>query len=196
MKKLVLASALVLSSAVLFSCQKKEEQPAPAEQSAPAEQQAPAQQQPAEQPAQPAEQQSAPAGQEQKAPEGQAPAEQQPKEQKSSEQTSPKESEKQVAKKEEKKAESVAKVDGKALFTTKGCTACHQEATDAVGPALKKIAAVYAGKEADLIKFLKGESQAIVDPAKAAIMQPQINTTKALSDEERKALAEFILSHK
>jgi len=194
MRKLVLASALVLSSAVLFSCQKKEEQPA--EQPAPAEQQAPAQQQPAEQPAQPAEQQSAPAGQEQQAPEGQAPAEQQPKEQKSSEKTSPKQAEKQVTKKEEKKAESVAKVDGKALFTTKGCTACHQEAADTVGPALKKIATAYAGKEADLIKFLKGEGKAIVDPTKFAVMQPQLNTTKALSDEERKALAEFILSHK
>ncbi len=87
-------------------------------------------------------------------------------------------------------------VDGAALFKSKGCAACHQATVDTVGPSLKKIAEAYAGKEADLIKFLKGEHKAIVDPAKFAIMQPQLNTTKALSDEELKALAEFMLSHK
>jgi len=86
--------------------------------------------------------------------------------------------------------------DGKALFQQKGCTACHQPAADTVGPALKKIATAYAGKEADLIKFLKGEGKAIVDPAKEAVMKPQLNTTKALKDDERKALAQFILSNK
>lgn len=86
--------------------------------------------------------------------------------------------------------------DGKALFQQKGCTACHQAAADTVGPSLKKIAAAYAGKEAELIKFLKGEGKAIVDPAKEAVMKPQINTTKAMKDDELKALAQFILSNK
>jgi len=86
--------------------------------------------------------------------------------------------------------------DGKTIFQSKGCTACHQATADTVGPSLKKIAAAYAGKEADLIKYLKGEGKAIVDPAKEAIMKPQIYTTKALKDDERKALSEFILSHK
>ena len=86
--------------------------------------------------------------------------------------------------------------DGKALFQQKGCTACHQADKDTVGPALKKIAAAYKGKEADLIKFLKGQGKAIVDPAKEAVMKPNLNTTKAMKDDELKALAEFILSHK
>ncbi|MEZ0324190.1 MAG: c-type cytochrome [Hydrogenothermaceae bacterium] len=86
--------------------------------------------------------------------------------------------------------------DGKALFQQKGCTACHQAAVDTVGPSLKKIAAAYAGKEENLIKFLKGQGKAIVDPAKEAIMKPQINTTKAMKDDELKALAQFILSNK
>jgi cytochrome c len=86
--------------------------------------------------------------------------------------------------------------DGKALFQQKGCTACHQAAADTVGPALKKIAATYKGKEADLIKFLKGQGKAIVDPAKEAVMKPNLNTTKAMKDDELKALAQFILSHK
>lgn len=86
--------------------------------------------------------------------------------------------------------------DGKALFQSKGCTACHQAAADTVGPSLKKIAGAYAGKEADLIKFLKGQGKAVVDPAKEAVMKPQLNTTKAMKDDELKALVDFILSNK
>lgn len=86
--------------------------------------------------------------------------------------------------------------DGKAIFQSKGCSSCHQAAVDTVGPSLKKIAQAYAGKEEQLIKFLKGQSQPIVDPAKAAIMNAQLAMIKGLSDAELKALAEFILSHK
>lgn len=91
---------------------------------------------------------------------------------------------------------SFANEQGKALFQQKGCTACHQAAADTVGPALKKIAAAYAGKEGDLINYLKGNGKAIVWPEKEAIMKPQINTTKAMKDDELKALAQYILSNK
>ncbi|NPA58571.1 MAG: c-type cytochrome [Aquificae bacterium] len=86
-------------------------------------------------------------------------------------------------------------VDGAALFKSKGCAACHQPATDTVGPSLKKIAQAYKGKEADLIKFLKGEAEPIVDPAKFNVMKPQLNATKGMSDEELKALVEFMMKH-
>jgi len=85
---------------------------------------------------------------------------------------------------------------GKQLFTANGCTACHQEKADTVGPALAKIAQAYAGKKEDLIKFLKGEGKAIVDPAKFSIMQPNLAKTKALSDGDLSALADYILSVK
>ncbi|SNZ02448.1 cytochrome c [Persephonella hydrogeniphila] len=85
--------------------------------------------------------------------------------------------------------------DGGALFKSKGCAACHQASVDTVGPSLKKIAQAYKGKEGDLVKFLKGEAKPIVDPAKFGIMKPQLNTTKAMSDDELKAMAEFMLSH-
>ena len=93
-------------------------------------------------------------------------------------------------------AGSVLAADGKTIFQSKGCTGCHQPATPAVGPSLKDIAKAYAGKKEDLIKFLKGEGKAIVDPGKFALMKPQLNTTKALSDEELKALVDYMLSHK
>ncbi len=85
--------------------------------------------------------------------------------------------------------------DGKAIFQSKGCASCHNPTVDTVGPSLKKIAAAYKGKEDELIAFLKGQHKAIVDPAKFPIMMSQLNVTKKLTDEELKALADFILSH-
>ena len=86
--------------------------------------------------------------------------------------------------------------DGEKIFKSKGGASCHQPAADTVGPSLKKIAQAYAGKEDQLIKFLKGETSAIVDPAKAAIMKAQLVSVKSLSDDKLKALAQYILSHK
>jgi len=85
--------------------------------------------------------------------------------------------------------------DGKAIFQQKGCASCHQPTADTVGPSLKKIAQAY-GSVDQLVKYLKGEAQPIVDPAKAAIMNPQLAQLKGLSDAELKALAEYIMSYK
>ena len=92
--------------------------------------------------------------------------------------------------------DAVASVDGKSLFLNNGCVACHQMDKKTVGPAVKAIAAAYAGKKDDLVKFLKGEGKAVVDPANFAVMQPNLATTKKLSDAERAALADYILSNK
>ncbi len=86
--------------------------------------------------------------------------------------------------------------DGAAIFKSKGCASCHQPAVDTVGPSLKKIAKAYEGKKDQLVKFLKGQAPAIVDPAKFPIMKAQLNTIKGLSDKELEALADFMLSHK
>ena len=85
--------------------------------------------------------------------------------------------------------------DGGALFKSKGCAACHQATVDTVGPSLKKIAQAYKGKESELVKFLKGEAKPIVDPAKFGIMKPQLNATKSMSDDELKAMADFMMKH-
>jgi Cytochrome c551/c552 len=92
-------------------------------------------------------------------------------------------------------ADSKKPIDGKTLFQAKGCTACHQSDKDSVGPSLKKIADVYKGKESDLIKYLKGQGKAIVDPDKEAVMKPQLSTTKVMKDDELKALVKYILSN-
>ncbi|WP_028950485.1 c-type cytochrome [Sulfurihydrogenibium subterraneum] len=189
MKKIKLMSLTVISAALIVGCSKKEE--APQTQSQQPAQVQQTQQQPEQQPAQ---QQA----QQQEKTQEQKTAEQQPVNQQKAQESKPQEKTeaKKEAKKEEKKEETkVAKVDGESIFKSKGCTACHQAAADTVGPALKKIASAYSGKKEDLIKFFSGEGKAIVDPAKEAVMKPQIEITKKLSKEEKEALAEFILKH-
>jgi cytochrome c len=85
--------------------------------------------------------------------------------------------------------------DGEAIFKSKGCSACHKPASKSIGPALKEIAKAYKGKKDQLIKFFKGEADPVVDTGKFNMMKPQLSKTKALSDEEREALADFILKH-
>lgn len=89
-----------------------------------------------------------------------------------------------------------ATISGEEIFTAKGCVACHQLETKTVGPSLKEIAAAYDGNKDGLIAFLKEEGEAIIDPAQAAVMQPQLAVTKALPQAELDALTDYMLSHK
>ncbi len=87
-------------------------------------------------------------------------------------------------------------VDGKTIFKQKGCTACHKETINTVGPSVKKIAEVYKGDVNKMIAYLKGEHPAIVDPKKAAMMKRFLGKLKSLSDEELKALATYLATGK
>ena len=86
--------------------------------------------------------------------------------------------------------------DGKTLFTDSGCVACHKEAQKSIGPSLKDIAAAYAGKEDQMFAFLKGKSEAIVDPPQFAVMKPNLDITKKMADEDVKAIINYIMSQK
>ncbi len=101
----------------------------------------------------------------------------------------------ETAKKDVKATEVVASA-GQKLYSEKGCLVCHQLNTKLVGPAVKDIAAAYSGNKAGLTAFLKGESNAIVDPSQASVMQPQIAITKALPADELDAIVDYILSIK
>ncbi len=85
--------------------------------------------------------------------------------------------------------------DGKTLFMENGCVACHKETEKSVGPSLKDIAAKY-GDKAKLIEFLKGNAEAIVDPAQFATMKPNLEITKKMNDADLGALADYIMSIK
>ena len=86
--------------------------------------------------------------------------------------------------------------DGEAIFKSQGCMLCHKkQSSSKVNPSLTDISQAYQGKEEQLIKYLEGESEAIVKPEKSGMMKRQIEKTKNLSDADRKAMAGFILSH-
>ena len=85
---------------------------------------------------------------------------------------------------------------GKEIFEGKGnCVACHQAAEKVIGPSLQDIAAIYKSKNADMVTFLKGEGEPIVDPSQYEVMKTNFTITKAMSDEELKALEAYVYSH-
>ena len=85
---------------------------------------------------------------------------------------------------------------GKEIFEGKGnCVACHQVAEKVIGPSLQEIAKIYKDKNADMVTFLKGEGEPIVDPSQYEVMKTNFAITKAMSDEELKALEAYVYSH-
>ena len=62
-----------------------------------------------------------------------------------------------------------------------------------MNPSLTDIATAYQGKQEQLIKYLKGESEAIVRPEKANLMKRHIEKTKKLPEADLKALVDFLL---
>jgi cytochrome c len=85
---------------------------------------------------------------------------------------------------------------GAEIFAGKGaCIACHKPDVKLVGPSLQDIAKIYKDKNGDMVSFLKGEGEAIVDPTKYELMKPNLALTKTFSDEELKALEAYVYSH-
>jgi cytochrome c len=84
--------------------------------------------------------------------------------------------------------------EGKTIFKSRGCMSCHKkESTSKVNPSLTDIATAYQGKQEQLVKYLKGESEAIVRPEKGNLMKRHIEKTKMLSEADLKALVDFLL---
>jgi cytochrome c len=85
---------------------------------------------------------------------------------------------------------------GKTIFEGKGaCIACHKPDVKLVGPSLQDIAKIYKDKNGDMVTFLKGEGEPIVDPTQYAVMKVNFAVTKTFSEEELKALEAYVYSH-
>lgn len=85
---------------------------------------------------------------------------------------------------------------GKEIFEGKGnCIACHQLDQKMIGPSITEIAKIYKDKNGNMVSFLKGEADAIVDPEQFAVMQANLAITKTFSDEELKAIEAYIYSN-
>lgn len=92
--------------------------------------------------------------------------------------------------------------DGAALMASKACTACHNAEKDqsmlGLGPSLKQIGAAYADNKDGLIKFLNADptAKAIVKPELYPVMQGQQQVSKTWTDEEKAAVADYMISLK
>jgi cytochrome c len=85
---------------------------------------------------------------------------------------------------------------GKQIFEGKGnCISCHQVDQKVIGPSIQEIAKIYKDKNADIVSFLKEEAEPIVDPSQFAVMKTNLPVTKAMSDEELKAIESYIYSN-
>ncbi|MFW0736696.1 MULTISPECIES: c-type cytochrome [unclassified Flavobacterium] len=85
---------------------------------------------------------------------------------------------------------------GKQIFEGQGnCFSCHQPDKKVIGPSIQEIAKIYKDKNGDIITFLKGNAEPIVDPSQFAVMKTNFPVTQAMSDEELKAIETYIYSH-
>lgn len=85
---------------------------------------------------------------------------------------------------------------GKQIFEGKGnCISCHQVDQKVIGPSIREIAKIYKDKNADIVSFLKEEAEPIVDPSQFAVMKTNLPVTKAMTDEELKAIESYIYSN-
>lgn len=86
---------------------------------------------------------------------------------------------------------------GEELFDGKGmCATCHKPDAKVVGPSIKEIASIYKSKKASIALFLQGEGEPIVDPSQFEIMKANFAITKTMTDEELKAIEEYMLNVK
>jgi cytochrome c len=92
-------------------------------------------------------------------------------------------------------AASVQAQQGAAIFETQRCGTCHKPDMAKVGPSVAEMAQAYQGKGDQPISYLKGEAEPRLQDGKANLMKRAIEKTKALSDADRRALADFIISH-
>jgi cytochrome c len=91
--------------------------------------------------------------------------------------------------------ETATKISGQELFEGEGnCIACHKPDQKIIGPSLQEIAKIYKEKNGDIVLFLKEQSDPIVDPGQYDIMKTNFAITKSMSDEELKALEDYIYS--
>ena len=85
---------------------------------------------------------------------------------------------------------------GKQIFESNGnCFACHQPDQKVIGPSIKEIAKIYKDKNGNIITFLKGNADPIVDPSQFEVMKTNFAITQSMSDEELKAIEAYIYSH-
>ncbi|QCX39792.1 c-type cytochrome [Aureibaculum algae] len=85
---------------------------------------------------------------------------------------------------------------GNRLFSEKTCITCHDIKNKKIGPSVLDIMRVYKEKNGNIVAFLKGKAEPIVDTtaSQVAIMQDNINGfVRGLSDEMLNTIATYMM---
>ena len=92
--------------------------------------------------------------------------------------------------------EKTAQVEqGEKLFTSKTCVTCHALDTKVIGPSIKDIIQIYDENNGNIVKFLRGNQEPMVDkdPAQVAVMKANIDGfVKDMTPEELQAVAAYM----
>lgn len=85
---------------------------------------------------------------------------------------------------------------GKEIFMGKGnCVACHLVSQKVIGPSIQEMSKIYKAQNGNIINFLKYDAKPIIDPSQYEIMKTNFAITKAMTDEELKAIEAYIYSN-
>jgi cytochrome c len=84
---------------------------------------------------------------------------------------------------------------GKKLFEGVGlCHTCHKTDQKIIGPSVKEIAKIYKDMNLDMVAFLRGELEPVVDPEQYEVMKTNFTVTKAMTDDELRAIEAYFYS--
>jgi cytochrome c len=84
---------------------------------------------------------------------------------------------------------------GKEIFEGKGtCFTCHKKDVKIVGPSIQDIVKIYKEKNGNIVTFLKGEADPLVDPTQFEVMKANFAITKTMTDEELQSLEQYMQS--
>jgi cytochrome c len=85
---------------------------------------------------------------------------------------------------------------GLELFEGKGnCVACHLIDKKVIGPSVQDMAKIYKEQKGNIIDFLKNDAKPIIDPSQYEVMKTNFVITKAMTDQELKAIEAYIFSN-
>ncbi len=85
--------------------------------------------------------------------------------------------------------------NGAALFESLKCNMCHKPDKKAAAISLAEIGKTYSDKD-QLVKFFNGEIKPLIESEKYGMMRPQLQKIKALPNDKKEELAEYVLSFK
>lgn len=86
---------------------------------------------------------------------------------------------------------------GEEIFNGKGnCYSCHKPQQKVIGPSIAEIAGIYARKNGDMVSFLRGKADPIVDPSQYSVMKTNFYITKHFTDEEMQGVVDYMMHFK